>query len=192
MLRDTIVQLSEQSEKRVLAVYRLYVAGKLSRDETATAIANIIAAANGQAGAVADLAMTSEVFAQIGEPVPVATGRVPDDTSRLTEAAQTALEVAEASEVPEAIIARLGRCEPLERAAASYSDAMVRTGRTKGWVRDRSANCCELCEWWWRNGRIWPAEHPFQHHKGCTCTPKPVVARNIRETGYTAHTKGIR
>ena len=100
--------------------------------------------------------------------------------------------VAQASPVPAAIVGRLARAEPLETASTAYTDAMVRSGTSRGWVRQRSAGCCQLCTWWWREGRVWPAEHPFQRHKGCTCTPKPVIRNNIRETGYTAQLKGIR
>lgn len=193
--RDTLVRLAEDSERRVLAAYNAYLSGALSRDEAVHVIASLVAAANGQAVALADLAFAAEVMAQLGVQFPVPTqGAEPgtSDLDRLTKAASTVLDVAEASPVSTAIIARLARSEPLGSAANAYSDSMIRSGKTKGWVRQKSANACQLCTWWWREGRIWPAEHPFQHHKGCTCTPKPVIAEGIRETWKTARAKGIR
>lgn len=190
--RDTLISLSSGSERQTIAAYRAFISGALSRAEAIRYIASAIAVANGQAAALADLALAAEIMTALGEAAPVLGVNTPDDLDRLTKAADTVLTVAEASPVPAAIVGRLGRSEPLETAARSYSDAMVRSGRTKGWVRQRSANCCQLCTWWWREGRVWPAEHPFQHHKGCTCTPKPVIAEGIKETWKTARAKGIR
>ncbi|MGV9673563.1 hypothetical protein ACWDPV_23760 [Gordonia sp. NPDC003504] len=193
--RDTLVRLAEDSERRVLAAYRAFVSGALTRDEAVHVIASLVSAANGQAVALADLAFAAEVMAQLGVQFPVPTqGWEPgtSDLDRLTKAASTVLDVAEASPVSTAIVARLGRAEPLETAARSYSDAMIRSGKTRGWTRQLSANACQLCRWWWREGRVWPAEHPFQHHKGCACIPKPVIAEGIKETWTTARAKGIR
>jgi len=190
--RDTLIRLADDSERRVLAVYQAFLDGVLSRDETIQAIATLVSAANGQAFALADLAFAAEVMTQLGQAVPVSGVTAPDDLDRLTKAASTVLDVADSSPVSAAIVARLARSEPLESAANAYSDSMIRSGKTKGWVRQKSAGACQLCEWWWREGRVWPAEHPFQHHKGCTCTPKPVIAEGIKETWATARAKGIR
>lgn len=183
---DTLKALAGTAERDVLTAYRSFVDGLLDQDETVKIIATIIARANGRARMLADNAIALEVMVQLGEAIPTPEIDVPDDTERLELAAATVLVVAAKSDVPEAIVARLARSEPLEAAANAYSDAMVRSGKTKGWVRQLHPGACQLCQWWSRDGRIWPAEHPFQHHKGCTCTPKPVVAKNIRETEYTA------
>ncbi|WLP90082.1 hypothetical protein [Gordonia sp. NB41Y] len=190
--RDHLVALSERSERQVLAAYNAWLSGALSRDECIQYIASAIAVSNGQADALARMAYASELMTQLGTPAPVVSSVRPDDLDRLTKAAGTVLDVAEASAVSQTIVARLARCEPLETAAKSYSDSMIRSGKTKGWVRQKSAKACQLCTWWWREGRVWPAEHPFQHHKGCTCTPKPVIAEGIKETWKTAREKGIR
>lgn len=190
--RDTLISLAEDTERRVLDVYRAFLAGHLTRDEAVERIGLLVSVANRQGVMLADLAFSAEAMAQTGVAAPTVGVTPTDDLDRLTKAADTTLTVAETSAVSEAIVARLARCEPLESAANAYSDAMIRSGKTKGWVRQKSANACQLCTWWWREGRIWPAEHPFQHHKGCTCTPKPVIAEGIRETWKTARAKGIR
>lgn len=190
--RETLVSLAEDTERRVLDVYRAYLAGHLTRAEAVDRIGLLVSVANRQGVMLADLAFSAEVMAQTGVAAPTVGVTPTDDLDRLTQAASTTLDVAETSAVSEAIVARLARCEPLESAAKGYSDAMIRSGKTKGWVRRKSANACQLCTWWWREGRIWPAEHPFQHHKGCTCTPKPVIAEGIKETWKTARAKGIR
>lgn len=190
--KDLLVRLAGDSEHRVAVVYQAFLDGLLSHDETVQLLASYLVAANGQAVALADLAYAAEVMTQTGTAAPTVGLTPTDDLERLIKAASTVLSVAETSPVPEAIIRRLGRSEPLETAANAYSDAMIRSGRTKGWTRQKSANACQLCTWWWREGRVWPAEHKFQHHKGCTCTPKPVIAEGIRETWTTARAKGIR
>lgn len=189
---DTLKGLADDAEQAVLAAYRSFVEGLLDHDDAVQIIARTIAQANGRARVLADMAIATDLMVQLQEVVPVTGVPIPDDTPRLTKAANTVLASAEASDVPEKIVARLARSEPLEAAADAYSDAMVRSGRTKGWVRQKSASACQLCTWWWREGRVWPAEHPFQHHKGCTCTPRPVVAQDIKETQLTARQKGIR
>ncbi|WP_347957090.1 hypothetical protein [Gordonia aichiensis] len=190
--RDTLQALAAESEQTILAAYHSYLEGLLDREETVRIIAHLIAEANGRARSLADMAMAAQMMIELQEPLPVSGVPYPDDVPRLTKAADTVLTVAEASEVPEAIVARLARSEPLEAAAEAATDAMVRSGLTKGWIREKSANACQLCEWWWREGRVWPAEHPFQHHKGCTCSPRPVLREGIRETWKTAREKGIR
>ncbi len=189
---DTLKGLAADTEQAVLAAYRSFVEGLIDHDDAVRIIATVIAQANGRARVLADMAIATDLMVQLQEVLPPAGVPVPDDTVRLTKAASTVLVTAEASDVPEKIVARLARSEPLEAAADAYSDAMVRSGRTKGWIRQMSAGACQLCRWWWREGRVWPAEHPFQHHKGCTCTPKPVIKEGIKETWKTARAKGIR
>jgi hypothetical protein len=80
---------------------------------------------------------------------------------------------------------RLARAEPLETAQRASVDAMAAQPLVEGWTRAMDADPCQLCVWWWREGRIWPKAHPFQSHKGCNCTPKVVLAKSIQSTGFT-------
>lgn len=194
--RDLLVRLGDRTAATAVAVYGRYTAGELTREETIAVLARLIAGANSRAISLADMSLAATLMAELGQPVPVIAGvQQPGELERLTRSATTVLTVAEASEVPDAIIARLARSEPLHAAADAYSSGMKGNRRVKGWTRQRSASCCQLCTWWWREGRVWPAEHPFQHHQGCTCTPKPVVTtKEIKETGYTRslrNTEGI-
>lgn len=184
--RDQLVALSEKSETAVIRVYRKYVAGEISKEATKSLLAAVIAQANSRAVALADLALAAQLMLALGEPVAVAGTVAPlTDTERLIAAAATVLAVAEESESSEAIVGRLGRNEPLSSAAESFSAGMKKNRRVKGWVRDLEPDACQLCEWWWRDGRVWPAAHPMPRHPGCTCSQKPVVADHIKETGYT-------
>ncbi|WP_301149580.1 hypothetical protein [Mycobacterium simiae] len=82
-------------------------------------------------------------------------------------------------------IDRLARSEPLEAAQQATIEAMQQQPLVEGWTRQMDADPCQLCRWWWREGRIWPKDHPFQSHKGCNCTPRVVLAENIESTMYT-------
>ncbi len=176
--RDALVSLSSACEEQVLSIYRLFRDGILNEDQTVTAIANAIAASNGTAYALADIALAATIMVQLEQPVAaIGVAPAPADVTRLEKAATTVLKVAEASDVPEAIVGRLARSEPLESAAVAYSDAMKASPNVEGWVRDISGGACQLCTWWWREGRVWSADHPMPTHKGCTCTPKPVVTK---------------
>lgn len=76
-------------------------------------MAAAIAQANSRVFALADLALAATIMVGTGEPA-IVTGVPPraDDAGRLLKAARTVLDVAEASEVPEAIVSRLARAEP--------------------------------------------------------------------------------
>lgn len=149
------------------------------------ALAAVVAGYNARAAALAEVAFAAEATVAFQTAVPVIGLPPVDDVERLTKAATTLLDTARASEVPEKIVGRLGRAEPLYTAARTYSDSIRESGLTKGWTRHMDADPCQLCRWWWREGRIWPAEHPFQTHQGCACVPRPVWAENIKSTIYT-------
>ena len=80
---------------------------------------------------------------------------------------------------------RIGVVEPLEAAADRMSEGIQQDQRVKGWVREMEADACQLCRWWWREGREWPSEHPMPTHKGCTCTQLPVIRDEIASTVYS-------
>jgi hypothetical protein len=185
--QDQLVALADSNDRQVQAVYAAYVAGQLSAEEAIALIAAAIAQANSRAYALADLSVAATIMLGTAEAVPVV-GVLPpaDDAARLSKAATTVLDVAEASEVPEAIVSRLARSEPLESAATAYGEAMKEQPLVEGWVRQLDVGGgCQLCQWWSRQGRVWPAAHPMPRHKGCTCVQRPVLARNIQSTGFT-------
>jgi hypothetical protein len=184
--QDEIIALADNNDRQVQAIYALYLSGELSAEEAAALMAAAIAQANSRAYALADLSLAATIMVTTATPVPVV-GVLPsaDQPDRLLKAATTVLDVARDSEVPEAIVSRLARAEPLESAANAYSQAMQQQPLVEGWTRNMDADPCQLCRWWFREGRIWPKNHPFQTHKGCACTPRPVLARNIQSTEFT-------
>lgn len=80
---------------------------------------------------------------------------------------------------------RLARAEVMSTAQTATTAAMRDQQAVEGWVRHMDDDPCQLCRWWWREGRVWPKAHPFQSHPGCNCQPKIVVTDHIQSTEYT-------
>lgn len=183
--RTELIGLGSTAEKSVIEVYRRFLDGTITRDMAVELIAVLVQKFNLQAAALADLSLAATLMVETAAPVPIAATSTVVEVDRLSKAATTALTVAEASDVPEAIIARLARAETFNAGQDAYSTGIASSPHTEGWIRGISPNCCQLCEWWWRQGRVWPKAHPMPRHKGCTCSPIPVVRADIKSTGHT-------
>lgn len=85
---------------------------------------------------------------------------------------------------------RLARSEVFEAAQQATHDAMQQQPLVEGWIRQMDADPCQLCVWWWRDGRVWPKAHPMPRHKGCNCQPKVVLAERIKSTVFTRRLRG--
>lgn len=203
--------LAAAAQAQALSVYTAYQAGRIAREQAISLIAAVVNTANAAAVSLADIGLSLQIEQATGIPTPP-TGIAPADaTERLGKAVDTVLdeeppataeqpaEIAELEEVstepdsPEPPkpdtqkmrIERLARSEPLETAQNATIDAIQQQPLVEGWTRQMDADPCQLCRWWWREGRIWPKEHPFQSHPGCNCSPKVVLAENIESTMYT-------
>jgi hypothetical protein len=181
--QETLLALAAESESAALELW--WRVGELGDELFRAALTAILATYNQRAISLAVTAFSLQASAATGVAVPTELPALVDDAPRLTKAANTVLDVARASNVPDDIIARLGRAEPLNTAARTYSGQLAESPLVEGWVRNMDADPCQLCKWWWREGRIWPKQHPFQTHTGCACVPRPVWAKNIKSTGYT-------
>lgn len=178
-----LLELAAESESAALELW--WRVEELGDALFQAALAAILAIFNQRAVSLAVTGFSAQASIATGTPVPASVLSIPDDTDRLAKAASTVLDVARASDVPDTIIARIGRAEPLNTAARSYSGQLAESPLVEGWVRNMDADPCQLCQWWWREGRIWPKDHPFQTHHGCACVPRPVWSKEIQSTGFT-------
>lgn len=187
--RDTLTELAASSETAVVELYRRLERGEITEAEFVALATAALARSNSRAAALAQLALAAYLTAALGRAVPVLALPPPDDTGRLRKAAQTlvtALATTSTPEAPattpgpEARVARLGRAEPLTTAARTYSAGVAQSPHVTGWTRGMSPGACQLCQWWSRDGRVWPADHPMPTHKGCTCTQTPIVKETAR------------
>ncbi|WP_044080335.1 hypothetical protein [Mycobacterium canetti] len=193
--------LAASTAARVAEVYAAMQAGHLSTEEAEELIAALVNAANAAAFSLADAYVSLQIEKAATLPAP-ATGIAPvDDYDRLLKAAHTILDglldtlkahiTADGEQQSDPVqtagmrLERLARSEPLETGQKASVAAMAEQPLVEGWTRQMDADPCQLCVWWWRDGRIWPKAHPFQSHKGCNCQPKIVLAEHIQPTQFT-------
>lgn len=89
---------------------------------------------------------------------------------------------------PESIAMRLGRLalsEAIEAARGTTATYMRGSRKVDGWIRELDSDPCQLCQWWHRDGRVWPADHTMPVHKGCACAQRWVrrSAASVRMVG---------
>lgn len=175
--------LAARTAMQVAAINAALRAGDLAAPDAELLIGSVVNTANNLAAFLADQYVSVSLETVTGAAAP-ATGVAPvDDTERLIDATRTVLD-AEDDQQPMRL-ERLARAEPLEAGQRTIAAVMDAQPGIEGWTRHMDADPCQLCQWWWREGRIWPKEHPFQSHKGCNCQPEIVVAEHIQSTGYT-------
>lgn len=99
------------------------------------------------------------------------------DVRRLQAAVTTALEDNDRAAMR---LERLTRAEVVQSGQQGLQTAMIESPYVVGWQRELEKDACELCQWWAREGRVWPVDHVMPTHKGCACTPSPVYSDEYR------------
>lgn len=183
--------LAADTERAVLAIYAAFVSGQLIREAAVQLIVVAVNRANAAAVSLADVFLALQIEGLTGQPVPTIGIPPTDHSERLGKAVETILDDVDEQdddvddEQASTRLTRLARAEPLETAQTATSEAMQKQELVEGWVRQFDADPCQLCQWWWREGRVWPKAHPFQTHKGCNCAARIVLAEHIESTGFT-------
>src|SRR5699024_695924 len=80
---------------------------------------------------------------------------------------------------------RLGNTLTIDETEAGYAAQLNVDDLANGSTRLLDAEGCELCEWWSRDGRVWPKRHPMPRHKGCKCQQLPAYDGEATSTEYT-------
>ena len=178
--------LAARTAAQVATINAALQTGDLTVPDAEQLIATVIDTANNLAALLADQYVSVVVETATGTAAP-STGVTPaGDVDRLTKAVSTVL-TDDDEAVPDVgtRLERLARSEPLDTGQRTVTAVMADHPQIEGWTRHMDGDPCQLCRWWWREGRIWPKEHPFQRHKGCNCQPRIVVAETIESTIYT-------
>ena len=91
-------------------------------------------------------------------------------------------------------IERLVRGEITQAAQDAYGDTMRSIPEVEGWVRGLDSGACELCHWWWREGRVFHPTTPLQRHTGCMCHQVPTIkkTRNFQTEKQADRAAGLR
>lgn len=179
-----LAALADDAERRCLALLAAYDAGQITYDDLVQWLAVEVGRANAAAYGFADAAVASQVELAVGAPTSTTGIYAPDeDADRLVQAVTTLL--ADQALDTSMQVARLARAEPFSAGQHASVAAMREHKLVQGWVRQMDGDPCQLCQWWSRNGRVWPKAHPFQRHPGCNCQPRVVARERIQSTEHT-------
>lgn len=174
--QGSLTRLRESTADDVMKVWRAYGLGRISKPQFVQLAAALIHRAQGQASALADLAFSTEMMSKTGNYY-LPSGDLPRvyNQSVLESGVSTLLDDSENGTDITARLERFALNAPLDAAHEVYGKGVAGSRMVEGWVRQLDGNPCQLCRWWWREGRVWPKDHIMPHHKGCTCVQMPVV-----------------
>lgn len=172
--QDTLVRLSESVQSLVGQLWGLHEEGSLTLDEFTSMAADVIAAGRAQGDTAARLVFRGQLETHDQMPQAISIRLADPQRDRLMDALTTIL----ADPVNVAMqLARLAGNEPVQAATDAYANEIATSKRVSGWVRELDADPCQLCVWWWREGRVWQPHHTMPRHPGCTCHQKPVFRK---------------
>lgn len=139
-------------------------------------IVALINQARARAVATADV-FTARQLEVLTDEVVTSAGIVPtDDSERLSKALDT-IESEQLDAEPR--LERLARSEVFTAAQDAVSESLSRQRdrgrRYVGWVRQMEPDHCQLCEWWSRDGRVFPKSHRMPTHPNCNCVQRVVI-----------------
>lgn len=164
--------IREDTQRKVMAAWRMYGIGAVDKTRFLQLASAILGQAGSAAAAAADLAISFEMT-RLNRRIAATAGVIPTRTMQTyMDSLKTVLD-----EGPEGLLMRLERLSlnaPLDAAQEARGRAIEASGAS-GWVRQMDADPCQLCRWWWREGRVWPADHPIPRHSGCECVARPVI-----------------
>jgi hypothetical protein len=179
--QSSLSKLRDTTNVQVLEAWRVYGLGRITKPQFVQLAAALILQANGKAVALADLSLSAELYRLTGD-THAPLGILPRgyDQPRLQRGVETLLVAFEAGEDIDARLTRFASNAPLGAATDAYSEGVKQSTAVEGYVRQMDSNPCQLCRYWWREGRIWPKDHRMPHHKGCACTHRVVTVDKIR------------
>ncbi|UYG15634.1 hypothetical protein BRM3_08220 [Brachybacterium huguangmaarense] len=171
---DLLAHLGSRAERQATTIASKYVSGQIDLEIAIDGLEVVVRTSNAR-GLNLGEAACRELLISLGDDTSVVTGEAYShvhDAERIQKATRTAL-----AEQGSAVMAagRLARSEAIEAAQSAFSRTMQTSRRVKGWKRGMEPDACELCTWWWREGRVWPKGYSLQTHKGCTCRQVPVM-----------------
>lgn len=184
---DMLERLGAQGRQAIANTYQLYQDGLIDLGTFRDVASELLQHVN-ELGATYGRMSYEQVAAFIADQQPdmataaAARPTVSTSTAGISESLQTILDGD-----PEQILMRLERLGyvlPIQVTQDGYAAGLQSDQRAEGWTRGMNDNACQLCVWWWREGRIWPKRHPLQTHNGCKCQQVPKIGE-VTSTQYT-------
>ena len=182
---DMLERLGDQGRRAVLDTYALMEQGLIDRATFLDVTSELLQHIN-ERGSVFGQLSYEQVRAIMLDAAPaLATAPAPTATTTQPALADSLATIIDGdTETIMTRLERLGYVLPIESTQDGYAAALQRDPLATGWQRGLDATACQLCRWWWRDGRIWPKRHPMPKHKGCKCQQVPQIGR-VTPTEYT-------
>lgn len=181
-------EIGERTARQVLALLDQLDAGVLQLSQIPELAAVLVKLGADQAAGVA-VAELVQHMAEAGVPparLPSVSGVTAHTTLTGAETAAATV-VAGPREQVAARLARLSRGAVTQAAQNARQAALQGSGLVEGWTRGVDSTSCQLCVWWWREGRVWPKTHHMPRHPGCTCVQVPQLVRNLQGVSDAAY-----
>ena len=173
---DMLEQLRDQGRRSVLNTWRLYEDGLIDYDTFIDVASTLLAHIAERGAAYGRLSYHQIIATMTGGEIGATSSNVGVIREMTTPTGVgRALDTIAKGE-PERILtrlARLGSIVPIEETQAGYAEELQADPKIEGWIRGLNDTACELCEFWYWDGRIWPKDHPMPTHKGCMCQQIP-------------------
>lgn len=171
--QEALENIGEVSSREMLARYEDYRAGRITLQQFKDMAITVIALANEQGRIMAELSYSAWLQSTGREPYTVAAAAVGHyrNTERMGKAIDTIMGGVE--DTADMRLQRLAYGESVESSQRAFHSAMETDEVAGGWVRGLDSKPCQLCRWWYRDGRVWPISHEMPTHTGCTCNPIP-------------------
>lgn len=148
-----------------------WLAGAVTTAEFIDVVAHLIEAASTAAMVVADA-----IAARLLGTAPVGISPTQADLRRWTKAAR-AITADLDKRPPQTLESRTQRLASSEAVASlqrAMQEAYAAHGVT-GYRRGLDADPCELCQWLYKDGFVYPINRPMHKHPGCQCVPIPTT-----------------
>lgn len=181
-------ELGERTARQVLALLDQLDAGALQLAQVPELAAVLVKLGADQAAVMAVSELVQDM-ADAGVPP----GRLPSlsgvtaHTSLANAEMAAATVVAGPREQMATRLARLSRGAVARGAQDARESTMQRSELVEGWTRGVDSTSCQLCVWWWREGRVWPKSHHMPRHPGCTCVQVPKLVDNLQGVSTAAY-----
>lgn len=176
-----LAELSDRTARQVLELLDQLDSGTIRPDQLPELAAVLVKLGADQAAALTLADLTAELEAVTGR-----RAGLPPLSGVTGHASVTGAEQAVTTVLAGPVTDRRVRLERLARGAVARAGqdsreyGIRRSPLVKGWTRGLDSTACQLCVWWWREGRVWPKTHHMPRHPGCMCVQVPAVSRDLR------------
>lgn len=186
-----ITGIVQQATGKAAKLVTMFEAGDIGLQLFIDSMGQLVDQARAQGSAKAVQILRGYVESALDGPIVLSPTMPPEYFQRLTKALTTILGSDKDTLMQ---IERLIRGETTQAAQGSYQDTMKEIPEVEGWVRGLDSGACELCHWWWREGRVFHPTTPLQRHPGCMCHQVPTVkkTRNFQTEKQADRAAGLR